>query len=157
MLNNPRPRQQAEFVKTERMPGESDGGSPAVESGTRREHSRFRVELDVTVTSEHNFYAGFVENMSVGGIFIATHQLKPVGELLEFSVNLPGVEAPIRGKGHVRWVRVYSESSNTPPGMGLQFESLDANSLQAIEGFLAQREPLFFDDASLSLPPNGRG
>jgi hypothetical protein len=80
-----------------------------------------------------------------------------VGELLEFSVNVPGVQAPIRGKGHVRWVRLYSESSNTPPGMGIQCEGLDADSLRAIEGFLAQREPLFFDDLSLSPPPNGRG
>ena len=153
-MNNAGPRREAEFTKN--VSG-SPGAKELRDASGRRVHDRFGVELDVTVTSEHNFYAGFVENMSVGGIFIATHQLKPVGELLEFSVNLPGVEAPIRGKGHVRWVRVYSESSNTPPGMGLQFESLDANSLQAIEGFLAQREPLFFDDASLSLPPNGRG
>jgi uncharacterized protein (TIGR02266 family) len=146
MLNNPRPRREAEFVKTDVGHAEAEGDPKSLETATRRKHSRFRVDLDVTVTSEHNFYAGFVENMSVGGIFIATHQLKPVGERLEFSVNLPGVDEPIRGMGEVRWVRVYSESSNVPPGMGIKFDQLEPKSVRAIEEFLSQREPLFYDD-----------
>lgn len=145
MLNNARPRSQADFVKTERTPAEGEG-NPSNEASPRRVHSRFSVDLDVTVTSEHNFYAGFVENLSVGGIFIATHQLKPVGERLEFSVHLPGRAEPIRGMGEVRWVRVYSEASNVPPGMGIKFDGLDAPSQRGIEEFLAQREPLFYDE-----------
>ena len=143
MLNNAGPRREAEFTK------KSSGGTgtgEARESTGRREHDRFGVELDVTVSSEHNFYAGFVENMSVGGIFIATHQLKPVGSRLEFSVNLPGCAQPIRGSGEVRWVRVYSETSNVPPGMGIRFDKLDPDSQRGIEEFLAQREPLFYDE-----------
>jgi len=81
----------------------------------------------------------------VGGIFIATHQLKPVGSRLEFSVNLPGRE-PIKGSGEVRWVRVYSEASNVPPGMGIKFDQLEPAAVRAIEAFLAQREPLFYDE-----------
>jgi PilZ domain len=69
-----------------------------------------------------------------------------VGERLEFSVHLPGNETPIRGSGEVRWVRVYSESSNVPPGMGIRFDPLDPAAVQAIEAFLAQREPLFYDE-----------
>ena len=60
-------------------------------------------------------------------------------------MNLPGSDKPIRGMGVVRWVRVYNETSNTPPGMGIKFEQIDAESVQAIEAFLAQREPLFYD------------
>jgi uncharacterized protein (TIGR02266 family) len=104
------------------------------------------VELDVTVTSEHNFYAGFVENMSVGGVFIATHQLALVGERLDFAVQLPGEAEPIRGAGVVRWLRVYSEASNGPPGMGIKFDMLDAASQRAIDAFLAERAPLFHEE-----------
>jgi uncharacterized protein (TIGR02266 family) len=146
MMTNARPRTEAEFAKTEHEPAEGDKESGEREASTRRVYNRFSVDLDVTVSSEHNFYAGFVENMSVGGIFIATHQLKPVGERLEFQVNLPGSDQPIRGVGEVRWVRVYSEASNTPPGMGIKFDALDAESVRRIEEFLAQRDPLFYDE-----------
>src|SRR3954469_2560354 len=44
----------------------------------RREHDRFEVDLQVSVLSEHNLYAGLAENLSAGGLFIATHQLQPV-------------------------------------------------------------------------------
>lgn len=142
-MSNAGPRHEAEFTKRESGNG---AASQVREAGGRREHDRFGVELDVTVTSEHNFYAGFVENMSVGGIFIATHQLKPVGSRLEFQVNLPGREQPIKGAGEVRWVRVYSEASNVPPGMGIKFDQLDPESVKGIQDFLAQREPLFYDE-----------
>lgn len=118
-----------------------------VDARGRRQHSRYRVQLDVTVTSDHNFYAGFAENMSVGGLFIATHQLKAVGDRIDFSLALPGSGEPIRGSGVVRWVRLYSESSDAPPGMGIRFEALDAGSRRRIERFLAQREPMFFDES----------
>jgi uncharacterized protein (TIGR02266 family) len=143
MLNNAGPRHEAEFTKQQSGTG---AASEVREASGRREHDRFGVELDVTVTSEHNFYAGFVENMSVGGVFIATHQLKPVGSRLEFLVNLPGAAEPIKGSGEVRWVRVYSEASNTPPGMGIKFDPLAPEAVRAIEDFLAQREPLFYDE-----------
>ena len=112
----------------------------------RRASPRYAVELDVSLGSDHNFYAGFVENMSAGGVFVATHMIKPVGERLEISIHLPDSEVVVRGIGEVRWIREYSEQSNVPPGMGVRFAELEPGSLEAIEAFLAQREPLFFDD-----------
>jgi type IV pilus assembly protein PilZ len=144
MPDHARSRGEAEFSETTRLPEDVDAQS--TEMATRRVHSRFSVVLDVTVSSEHNFYAGFVENMSVGGVFIATHQLKPVGDRVELHVNLPGLDQPIRGKGEVRWIRVFSEESNVPPGMGIKFDALDAADVRSIEQFLAQREPLFYEE-----------
>ena len=115
-------------------------------SPKRRIHPRCRVDLDVTVESEHNFYSGFAQNLSAGGIFIATHTLHKAGEMLEFSINLPGSSEPIKGVGEVRWVRAFSENSNVPPGVGLRFIRLEPGSLEAIEAFLSTRDPLFFDD-----------
>ena len=122
----------------------TDRGEPGQDQ--RREHPRFSVDLDVSIGSEHNFYAGFVENLSAGGIFIATHMLKPVGEKIDVSINLPEGETTIHGIGEVRWVREYSERSNVPPGMGLRFISLDPGAVAAIEQFLKARDPLFWDD-----------
>lgn len=119
--------------------------APEADAGHRREHSRFSVDLDVSVGSDHNFYAGFAENLSAGGVFVATHQLKPVGSIIELSINLPD-GGLVRAAGEVRWVRVFNEHSDMPPGMGVKFQNLDDASVASIERFLAQREPLFFDD-----------
>jgi len=112
----------------------------------RRAHSRYAVDIDVTLASEHNFYAGFAENLSAGGIFIATHLVKPVGSKIEISICLPGIAGSVQGVGEVRWIREYNESSNVSPGMGIRFVELAPGSLQAIENFIARRDPMFFDD-----------
>ena len=112
----------------------------------RRKHPRYRVDLDVSLGSDHNFYVGLVENLSAGGVFVATHLLKPVGEVIEFTIHLPDSNDVVAGTGEVRWIREYADSGDTPPGMGVRFLELSVGSVQAIERFLARREPLFYDD-----------
>src|SRR3954451_8258819 len=90
----------------------------------RRSFTRFDVELDVSLESESNFYLGLTENLSEGGLYIATHVLKPIGTRLEVSFKLPQRPDPIRAIGVVRWVREYSETSDTPPGLGVRFEEI---------------------------------
>src|SRR5258708_37902983 len=102
--------------------------APLSDAAHRREHSRFSVDLDVTVGSDHNFYAGFAENLSAGGVFIATHKLKPVGSKIELTINLlDGVQ--LQAEGELRWIRVFNEQSDTPPGMGVSFNDLPAASV----------------------------
>lgn len=115
-------------------------------SENRRREPRYGVELDVTLESDHNFYAGFVENLSASGIFVATHTKRRIGELVEFSIRLSKDDEPITGVGEVRWVRQYSETSDSPPGVGLKFKKLGDGAAQRIEAFLKNRAPLFFDD-----------
>ncbi len=140
-------RSEAEALDEDQQRGEATIHSVAPTSaGThRREHSRFSVDLDVTVGSDHNFYAGFAENLSAGGVFIATHKLKPVGSKIELSINLPD-SVTLQALGEVRWIRVFNEQSDTPPGMGVKFLEIDETCVAAIHGFLVRREPLFFDD-----------
>ena len=138
-MGNARPRREAEFaVSSEPASGDANA--------SRREHTRYRVDLDVTVESDHNFYAGFVENISSGGIFIATHRVKNVGDHIEFTINLPDEGGPITGVGEVRWLRVYSDQSNVEPGMGLKFVEIAPAAVKRIEAFLGQRDPLFYED-----------
>ena len=128
--------------------------TPTAESATqridsesvRREHERFSVDLEVSLGSEHNLYAGLVENLSAGGIFIATHRLQRVGSKIELSLRMPDSEERFDLVGEVRWVRVFNEHSDTPPGLGIRFSELSPAITAAITRFLGQREPLFFDD-----------
>lgn len=112
----------------------------------RRTAQRFGVELDVSIGSEHNFYAGLVENMSVGGVFIATHNLKPIGTVIDLAITLPDSDTTLNVRGEVRWLRDYNESSNVSPGMGVRFLELGPDSQAAIAVFLSSRDPLFFDE-----------
>lgn len=126
------------------------GAAPRIESSApesvRREHPRVAVELEVSLGSEHNFYAGLAENLSAGGLFIATHQLRKVGSKIDLSLRLPDSAEIFPLVGEVRWVRVYNEHSDSPPGLGIRFEHLTPEATAAIHRFLGQREPLFFDD-----------
>ena len=135
---------------TERSTRETRDEAQIVDRGPpesrRRAHARYAVDLDVTVGSEHNFYAGLVENLSAGGVFVATHTPKEIGALVELSIRLPETEVIINATGEVCWIREYSESSDAHPGMGIRFKQLDAEFEGAITEFLSRRDPLFFDD-----------
>ncbi|HEX3773797.1 MAG TPA: PilZ domain-containing protein [Polyangiaceae bacterium] len=129
---------------------EAGGGVPGPASdapeSVRREHERYSVELEVNLGSEHNFYAGLAENLSAGGVFVATHRLQKVGSTIDLKLRLPDSDETYDLIGQVRWVRVYNEMSDTPPGLGIRFLELPPRVGVAINKFLDQREPLFFDD-----------
>ncbi len=112
----------------------------------RREHSRHNIEVEIDVASDHNFYAGITLDLSEGGVFVATHLEKEIGTVVDLQLRLPGVTSPVRCVGEVRWLRTYSESSDAPPGIGLRFVLLEPGAREAIQGFLASREPMFYDD-----------
>jgi uncharacterized protein (TIGR02266 family) len=111
----------------------------------QRGHLRLPFEVDITLESESQFYAGFSENLSEGGIFVATHALRPVGTRLHVVFTLPGVKGPMRVEGDVCWVRLHSDTSDLPPGMGLHFVSLRSPDADVIRAFCEHRTPLFFE------------
>ncbi len=111
-------------------------------SESRRAHRQV-VELEVGISSESNFYVGFTENLSEGGVFVATYALRPIGSKLDVVLSFPNGEE-LRVPGVVRWLR--ESSSEGWPGMGVQFESLTADDEKNIRKFLSLREPMFYDE-----------
>jgi uncharacterized protein (TIGR02266 family) len=111
----------------------------------RRVNARYAVDLEVSMSSEHNFYAGLAENISAGGIFVATHVVKPVGERLQLSLTLPG-DLSLQCTGEVRWTRPYSHTSTSSPGLGIRFLDLSPEAVALIERFVRNREPLLYDE-----------
>ncbi len=105
---------------------------------------RLDVSLMVSVDSDSNFYVGFTENLSDGGIFVATHAPRPIGCSVNLVIALPN-QMPIRAKGTVAWVREYSESNEAAPGMGIRFDQLAPNDVNRILEFARARQPMFFD------------
>ncbi len=122
---------------------ESESRLKSTAPDVRRKFERKDINLDVSLYSDSNFYAGFTENLSAGGVFIATHNLLKIGEKIDITITMP-TEKQVVAHGIVRWLREYNEASDSPPGMGIQFISIEGEDL--IKDFLAARAPLFYDD-----------
>lgn len=117
-----------------------------LEDGTRAA-PRAAIYASVDVVSEHNFWSGLTMNMSEGGLFVATHNVVPVGTMLLVNIVLPFERDAVVVMAQVRWSRPYSGQDDVPPGLGLQFVDPDAGALAKIKKFVATvREPLFFED-----------
>jgi uncharacterized protein (TIGR02266 family) len=111
----------------------------------RRAAPRATIEAEIGFQSDTNFFTGFSEDISTGGLFLATFDLRPIGSRLNVNFTMPGGHF-ISVDGYVRWVREYNElNPEVTPGMGIQFENLHPQDKEAIDSFIHQRGPLFYD------------
>jgi len=118
--------------------------APTSTGHERRSTPRAPVHCEVTFESESNFYSGFSQDLSQGGVFLATFDLLPMGSTVEVALALPG-GINVRAHGVVRWLRPQSDlNPQLWPGMGIEFVDLPPAAQAAIGGFVAQRAPWFF-------------
>lgn len=118
----------------------------AMPHDARRSTQRLAIDADVGFQSESNFYTGFTQDISEGGLFLATYNIQDLGTEMAVSFTLPDGYL-VSAVGVVRWVREYNEMTpDIHPGMGLQFTSLAPEDKHAIETFLDQRPAMFYDD-----------
>ncbi|MCK6571142.1 TIGR02266 family protein [Myxococcota bacterium] len=114
----------------------------------QRRHARVPFEVEVNVESDHNFYTGFTQNISEGGLFIATSRLLPLGSKIHFSFRLSGGGEAVGIYGIVRWVREHGPmTEDAPAGMGVQFVDLAPAVAEQVNQFIRrQRDTIFYDD-----------
>ena len=102
--------------------------------------SRLQLRARVHRASADRFYIGLSENMSAGGVFIASECPPAVGEAVDL---LDGAAArPLRVDGVVRWLRV--DDTGNATGCGVEFTDLDERRRSTIADFLknAPSDPL---------------
>lgn len=110
----------------------------------RRQQSRVSVKVGVTMNSDSNVYVGLTDNVSKGGLFIATYDLLAIGRTIELEFRLPEHEEPIEVQAEVRWHRPESDPDNgAPRGFGARFVDLDDGDRERLEAFVEDREPMF--------------
>ena len=111
----------------------------------RRERPRVRMETVIDLTSPSNFFSGFSENLSDGGVFVATDRRVPLGTEVELSFRLPD-GTQVLGRGLVRWSRTGHDATglDVAPGVGVQFVELGGPAEEAVRRFLATRDPIFY-------------
>ncbi len=112
----------------------------------RRKHCRVPMEADVNFQGLSNFYTGFAEDISCGGLFVSSYCLQPIGTQVDLNFTLPNGYV-VNTPGQVRWLRdIRDPDDDTSPGMGIMFEGLKSEDKKQIEAFIRERSPLFFDD-----------
>jgi uncharacterized protein (TIGR02266 family) len=86
------------------------------------------------------FVERFAPNVTRGGVFLPTRAPRPVGEVVEFEVQLAGGQVALAGAGKVMWVKELNPAEpNKPHGMGVQFVRLDPASRETLNRMLKLR------------------
>ncbi|MBN1655165.1 MAG: TIGR02266 family protein [Deltaproteobacteria bacterium] len=140
-----------EIERSKTMPLSTNGGqaenrNQEREGRERRKHQRVALETEVTLQGTSNFYNGFTEDISCGGLFLSTYCLEPIGTKIDLAFTLPNGYV-VRAPGRVRWLRdIRDPEDDTAPGMGIMFEDLKAEDKIEIEAFIKARSPIFYDD-----------
>ena len=101
----------------------------------RRRYSRKRVTVRVDLRGEHQFYAGFTENISTGGLFVATRAPFDLGDEIDVRLALMGHLGVEEVRTRVAWIRPDS-GGGLLPGMGLEFIDLPEAAHQQIKEFV---------------------
>ena len=124
------------------------GAKTAANQQNVRASERFDLEVKVDLESEHNFYTGLTQNISAGGVFIATHAIRRIGDRITLKFTLPGSEKTIDVETEVRWIRENSALQRVEgaQGMGVRFINLTPEASAAINSFIQARDSLYYDD-----------
>lgn len=117
---------------------------PIAQLEERRRHPRHSIEAQITASSQNNFFCGFTEDLSEGGVFVAMSPAPAIGELVHLSVRV-GVEPAVVVVGEVRWHR--TDAAGNITGCGLHFVMLEPRAVDLLHGLLgrAGQPPLLVD------------
>jgi Tfp pilus assembly protein PilZ len=103
-----------------------------------------RVEVNVSLVSEHNFYVGRTRRMDSGGVFIATAMPPPIGTRLQVRLGLADGRK-IDLDGEVAFVREKSATTGRQPtGCGVRLSAVPGWAIDTIERFILARQPIVY-------------
>lgn len=109
------------------------------EGASAAQFDKFQVEF----AYDTQFFAGISQDMSCGGLFIATYRRLAIDTPVRIDFELPD-GTPVQALGEVVWVREKS-SATSRPGLALAFTEISADALRHIAAFCQLRPPLFLD------------
>jgi pSer/pThr/pTyr-binding forkhead associated (FHA) protein len=102
----------------------------------RRLSPRYPVDIPVIYVSETLTFDGAARDLSLGGIFLASDLLDPIGTRCTVTL-LPDGSRPIAFEGRVCHVTTSAEGEGGhPPGLGIQFSRFSADALQWLTTYL---------------------
>jgi uncharacterized protein (TIGR02266 family) len=115
----------------------------------RRRHPRLKLEIDVDVTSGHNFFSTRTRDASEGGVFIETDLPLPIGSKVRVVMRLPSSPG-LEVDAEIAWT--LADDHGGTIGLGLRFVDPSPLVHAAIVRFMKTRAPMVFD-AEPSMEP----
>lgn len=111
----------------------------------KRAHKRVAMQVAVSGVGEDNFFVGFSEDISEGGVFISTMCPPCIGENIDLSIAISEEQA-LTIRGAVRWHR--SNGRGEPTGCGVCFLPMSTEQALLLQQALSLtgRDPLFYDE-----------
>ncbi len=126
--------------------------SPASQSFRFRESRRLLREAPVrlTVSGEDGELVARTRDIAIGGMFVATSDVRPAGTAAAFVLELGSGDPPdtVQGEAAVVWVREAPGGADQPAGMGMQFARVEPPGEERL-AMLFSEQP---DDAAGSDP-----
>jgi type IV pilus assembly protein PilZ len=114
-------------VKTSVQRFPDDRSAPTQE---RRRTDRVELMVRVDYKTVDELFSEFARNINEGGMFVETDAPPEPGSPVALQFRIPGSPEPIAVMGRV--VRTTQGDRDEPPGMGIEFENLDAQSRDLI-------------------------
>ena len=103
---------------------------PPAPGPERRRFERIEFVVRVDYKTVDELFSEFARNINEGGMFVETDTPPEPGSPVALQFRIPGSEEPIAVMGRV--VRTTEGNREEPPGMGIEFENLDAQSRELI-------------------------
>ena len=96
----------------------------------RRRTSRVELVVRVDYKTIDELFSEFARNINEGGLYVETDTPPELGSPVALQFQIPGSGDPIQVMGRV--VRISEGAGDEPPGMGVEFEDLGAQSRELI-------------------------
>lgn len=103
----------------------------------KRRYPRIPTHLLADVWHGGQYIQLWIHSISKGGIFLEADPPPPVGDELDASFTLPGVEDKIKAKTRVQWHGILREGS--PPGVGCQFIEIEARLADIVADYVNEK------------------
>ena len=109
-----------------------------VDISGRRKYPRVPARLEVRYARRNTFFADYTQNISQGGLFVATDTPLELGTVFQFDMHIPDVPEPLSLTGEVRWSVQPSDDEDLPvePGMGIAFKFESDDERQSVDEFV---------------------
>ncbi len=137
--------------------------SPASQSFRFRESRRLLREAPVRLTAsgEDAELVARTRDIAVGGMFVATSDVRPAGTAAEFVLELGSGDPPdtVQGEAAVVWVREAPGGADQPAGMGMQFTRVEPPGEERLAMLFSEQpdETAGSDPVAKAAPPATAG
>ncbi len=99
----------------------------------KRRQPRHPLILKVDYRDVNKFFTDFAENLSAGGMFIATRKPLPPGTSIIVEFMLPDTALKVKTRAEVVWARKNTSSPSKKRGMGIKFYDLSNEDKKKID------------------------